>query len=76
SQSLSTPSQVSVAAWAAVHPNHPVALHFWVPKHVPIEFAFVQLRIAPASSALHVQLAVRGWQYIPPCEPAASGAHV
>jgi hypothetical protein len=76
-QSLSAPSQVSVAGVVAVHADHPaVASHVCVPKHVPTVLVTEQLRIAPASASLHEQLAVMGWQNMPVWPPLASGAHV
>jgi len=75
-QSLSTPSQVSAAAVAALHADQPVASHAWVPQHVPSALTFEQLRIAPASSALHEQLRVTGWQKLPAWTPVSSAAHV
>jgi len=59
------PSQISAAGTAAVHGDQPLAEHVSVPRHIPNPFVLEQLRIAPPSSALHEQLPVTGWQYLP-----------
>jgi len=73
---LSTPSQLSAAGTRAVHVDQPVdALHVCVPRHVPIEFMFEQLRCAPSIAAVHEQLPLTGWQKLPLCVPLPSGLH-
>jgi hypothetical protein len=76
SQSLSFPSQVSVAGVDAVQDDQPVEPEqVCVPQHVPIEFVTEHVRCAPSSPMLHVQLPVTGWQNIPVCVPFGSGPH-
>src|SRR5687767_2083709 len=63
SQSLSTPSQVSVVGAVAVHADQPVVtLHVCVPKHVPIALPAMHVRVAPFIACVHVQLRDIGWQ--------------
>ena len=67
--------QLSGIAVRALHADHPVAgSQVCVPRHVPIALVFEQLRCAPIMPAVHEQLAVSGWQNMPPCTPVASAA--
>jgi hypothetical protein len=77
SQSLSTPSQVSVVGAVALHADQPVVpLQVSVPKHVAPPPVTMHVRVMPSIAAEHVQLRVIGWQNIPMWAPFASGAQV